>query len=315
MRTEAKLCAVVKANAYGHGLPAVRALLRADEFAVATVTEAWALARFTDKPINVLSPPDLAEGGAYMPQIVPCIDNVECATFVKKKGATRVNIKVDTGMSRYGTEPKALQALLHAADEQHLRVKSVYSHLYSTASASTQFYRFREAVRPFEAYIPQKHILSGNFLRLPPYMHLDMVRAGYVLYGYGHPCVQPALRAETTVTAVKAVKKGTHIGYGEYTAEKDCVVAVLGAGYADGIRRMSDAPRYVEINGVLCKILGQVCMDATMVDVSGLDVHVGDKVAVIGDAYGIEAAAASCGTIGYEILTGFSGRAVREYVD
>ncbi len=315
MCTPAKLCAVVKADAYGHGFPVMRALSQADEFAVATLSEAHALSRFTDKPINILSAPDFHAVGLYTPQIVPCIDSEVGAAFVKRQGATRVNVKVDTGMSRYGADPKALEPLLRAADSYRLTVKSAFSHLYSLSSASAQFLHFCEAVRPFERYIPQKHILSSNFVRLPTYMHMDMVRAGYALYGYGQTCVQPALRAETTVTAVKAVRKGTHIGYGEYTAEKDSIVAVLGAGYADGIRRITDKPRYVEINGVLCPILGQVCMDATMVDVTGLNVQVGDSVTVIGDAYGIESVAASCGTIGYEILTGFTGRAVREYVD
>ena len=291
----------------------MRAMRQADEFAVATVAEAWALARFTDKPINILSAPDTQASGAYTPQLIPCIDSAEGAAFVKGRGATRVNIKVDTGMSRYGTNPKALSEVLRAADSHRLGVKSVFSHLYSLSSASTQFYRFCEAVKPFAAFIPQKHILNSHFVRLPAYMHLDMVRAGYLLYGYGHPCVQPALRAETTVTAIKAVKKGTHIGYGDFTAEKDCVIAVLGAGYADGIRRITDAPRYIEIGGVLCPILGQVCMDATMVDISGLSVRVGDTATVIGGPYGIEAAAASCDTIGYEILTGFGERAVRVY--
>ncbi|MDE6398114.1 MAG: alanine racemase, partial [Clostridiales bacterium] len=304
------------ANAYGHGLNAIEAFSAADEFAVSSIREALDICERTDKPVNILSLPDKTVECRYDAGIYPSVATREDIEFAAARGARSVNIKLNSGMNRYGAEPTRLGELLRATERARLSVKSVFSHIYDTAEAVRQFSVFMESVHPYRDSIPQKHILSGNFVRLPSYMHLDMVRPGLVLYGYGHECVQPAIRAVCGITQVRRVCKGENIGYGQWKSEIDRTVAVLGAGYGDGVRRIAgNTPRYVEIGGRLCPIVGQICMDAMMADVSGLAVKAGDAAIVLGRLYGCEAVAVACDTIPYEICTAVSARVQRFYSD
>ncbi len=313
--TTAKVCAVVKADAYGHGLPAIQAFDDADEFAVSSIGEAYEMRDITDKPVNILSLPDKTVPCSYRSGIFPAVCSEDDIEFISSRGARAVNIKLNTGMNRYGAEPEELEALLFAAGKKRVAVKSVFSHIYSVSAAEEQFEKFMKCVSPFSDYIPQKHILASNFTILPQYMHLDMVRPGIVLYGYGHSCVTSAVTAVCGITQIREVRANENIGYGIWRSGKRRKVAVLGAGYADGLRRTVDnIPRYAEICGFLCPLVGQVCMDAAMADVSGLNAKVGDEARIIGSMYGCEALAASYGTICYEVITGFSKRVKREYI-
>lgn len=312
--TYAKICAVVKADVYGLGVESLSALSAADEFAVSSIGEAEEVIRRVNKPVNILSSPDKTLVCRYMPGIYPTVSTEDDIDYVSCRGAVAANIKVNTGMNRYGCSTENLEKLFKALQRARLGIKSVYSHIYDLSAAEIQFERFDKCTKTLKDYIPQRHILSGNFTVLPQYMHLDMVRPGLVLYGYGHETVKSVVSAKCGVTQVRKVYAGESIGYGHYTANKTCTVAVLGAGYADGVRRIVSSPRYVSISGNLCPVLGQVCMDAFMVDVSGLNVKVGDYAYIICDEYGIESVATSCGTIGYEILTGFGKRVRRDYI-
>ncbi len=313
--TSANICAVVKADAYGHGLEALNALGDADEFAVSCLREALQVSGSTEKTVNILSLPDKTLCDKYSDTAVPAVASEDDIEFVSRFGARMVNIKINTGMNRYGADPDELNKLLSIADKYRLKVKSVFSHIYDLGAAEKQFDKFIKCVEPVKKYIPQLHILSSNFSRLPSYMHLDMVRAGLVLYGYGHEAVRGAMTASSSITQLREVKADENIGYGNCLSGKRRVVAVLGAGYADGCRRTCDnMPRYVSMGNVLCPVVGQVCMDAMTVDVSGMDVKVGDEVYIMDKYYDAEAIAVSCGTISYEILTGFGKRAVREYI-
>lgn len=313
--TSAKICAVVKADAYGHGIKALDAFDAADEFAVSSIGEACEARELTDKPINILSLPDKTVSCSYSLGIYPSVSSADDMEFVAKRGATAVNIKVNTGMNRYGAPPASLDSMLMEAKKRRLKVKSVFSHVYTLCAAEEQFEKFMKCVDSLSDYIPQKHILSSNFAVLPQYMHLDMVRPGIVLYGYGNSHVKSAITASCGITQIRDVSASENIGYGKWLSGKCRRVAVLGVGYADGFRRTAcNIPRYVEIGGSLCPIAGQVCMDATMADVSGLNVSVGDEARIIGSLYGCEALATSYGTICYEVLTGFSRRVRREYI-
>lgn len=314
--TKAKICAVVKANVYGHGLKALAAFWEADEFAVSSAGEAAEVCRYTDKPVNILSSPDRTVACRYDANMFPAVSTPDDILFVTAHGGKAVNIKLNSGMNRYGADPAILEQMLRAADARHLQVKSVFSHIYDLSAACAQFEAFSQSVYPLRDYIPQKHILSGNFVRLPDYMHLDMVRPGLVLYGYGHESVRSAATATCGVTQVRQVPQGENIGYGHWPSEIARSVAVLGAGYADGVRRIAgNTPRYVIIGGHLCRVVGQICMDAMMADVRGLAVEAGDTATVLGDGYGFEAAAAACDTIAYEILTSLSARVERNYIE
>ncbi len=313
--TTAKICAVVKADAYGHGIEVLRALTAADEFAVASVGEACEIYEQTDKPVNVLSSPDKTVACGYRERIFPAVSTVDDLRFVSAAGgAVAVNIKVNSGMNRYGASPTDLETMLKEAERLHLRVKSVFSHVYDLSAAERQFAIFDACTKPFSDYIPQRHILSSHFVRLPSYMHLDMVRPGIVLYGYGHECVKSVVTAACGIVQIRETTATDNIGYGHCRSGRRRTVAVLGVGYADGYRRRRDnEPRYVVINHRLCPVVGQVCMDATMVDVSGLDVAVGDQAQILGPLYGPDALAASYGSINYEVLTGLGKRVKRIY--
>lgn len=312
--TNAKICAVVKANVYGHGLDSLDAFSEADEFAVSCISEAEAVCERTDKPVNILSVPDKRGVCSYRAGMFPAVATAEDVAFAATHGCKAVNIKINSGMNRYGARPVDLESMLREADARHVAVKSVFSHIYDLSAAPRQFAAFMQCVYPLRDYIPQKHILSGNFVRLPAYMHLDMVRPGLVLYGYGHECVHPAARASCSVLQVHAVAAGENIGYGQCKSELARMVATLGAGYGDGVRRIvGNMPRYVQIGDALCPVVGQVCMDAMTVDVGGVSVRAGDEATILGDGYGCEAMATACDTVAYEILTGLSARVERRY--
>ena len=313
--TSAKLCAVVKADFYGHGIGAVKAFDNADEFAVSSIGEAIELCEVTDKPINILSSPDKTVKYEYRENIFPSVSATDDLDFVYAAGCRAVNVKVNSGMNRYGANAESLKDIFTVAEKLRVKIKSVFSHIYDISAAEEQFERYMDIIKDFMDYIPQKHILSSNFVSLPDYMQLDMVRPGIVLYGYGQNAVHSAVTAKCGVTQVREVKKGENIGYGNMKSGRARKIAVIGAGYADGVRRITDnMPRYVAIGGSMCPIVGQVCMDAALIDVSGLDVTAGDEVTLMGNSYGVDAIAASCGTINYEILTGFGKRVGREYV-
>lgn len=314
--TSAKICAVVKADAYGLGLGAIDAFSDADELAVSSIGEALAVRQYADKPINILSVPDKTVQCTYCAGVYPTVASTDDLQFVADcKGANAVNVKINSGMNRYGAAADELESILLTAERLHLKIKSVFSHIYDIGAAQAQFERFMQSIAPYADSIPQKHIAAGNFVHLPSYMHLDMVRPGIVLYGYGHEAVRPAITAKCGVTQVRQVVESENIGYGQWINDVPRKIAVLGAGYADGCRRIGDnMPRYVEINGSMCAVVGQVCMDAMMADVSGLDVAAGDEAIVLGTQYGAEAMAVSCNTISYEILTGWSKRVQRIYI-
>ncbi len=314
--TRASVCAVVKADAYGHGIKVVKSLSDADEFAVADISEAYELKELTDKPVNILSAPDKTAKRSYPAGVYPTVATAHDVDYVAGFGAKAVNVKVNSGMNRYGVNPSEFESLLFYLKRSELKIKSVFSHIYDLSAAQNQFDTFMICVKPFKDYIPQMHMLSSNFTVLPEYMSLDMVRAGIVLYGYGHECVHSAVTLTCGVTQVREVNEYDNIGYGISLSGKKRKIAVLGAGYADGIRRITNnSPRYVIIGENLCPVVGQICMDATMADISGLDVKAGDTAVLMGEGYGAESVAASYGTICYEVLTSVGKRVKREYVN
>ncbi len=305
---------MVKADAYGHGLRAIEAFSDADAFAVSSIGEALEVREYTDKPIDILSSPDRTAPHVYPEGVFPSVSSADDVAFVAAFGATQINVKVNSGMNRYGADKNDLPELFRSAERAGLKIRSAFSHIYDISAAEEQFARFMRDIAPYASVVPQKHILSSNFAVLPAYMHLDMVRPGIVLYGYGHGLTESAITATCGVTCVREVSANENIGYGIAPSGKARKIAVLGAGYADGCRRIQNgAPRYVEIGGMLCPVVGQICMDAMMTDVSGLDVRVGDTATVLGTNYGCESVAASADTICYEILTGIGKRVPRLY--
>lgn len=292
------VCAVVKANAYGHGLGIVPTLEPyVASYAVATADEAVALRPYTDKTVLVLS------GGAYaeVDNVAYCVGSVVDAYGVPS--GAQAAVKVNSGMNRLGCG-KDLYKILDILAARGIPVHSVYTHFFDPtdgAATAAQFERFDALTA--DLCLP-RHCCAGNALTLDRKYYLDGVRVGLPLYGYGRRDLLPAMTVSAPIVAIHKVKRGEHIGYGTYTAERDMTVATVRLGYADGYRRV-DRPVYVDFRGIRCAVVGQICMDAFMFDATRAPVRVGDSVLVLGGEATMESLCDAYQTIEYEVLTGF----------
>jgi alanine racemase len=343
----ARVMAVIKANAYGHGLiPVARHLTDcgADSLGVAFLEEGIALRQAG------ITLPILVFGGIGEKQVPLFIQNdltltapsIEKLRLIDEAAAAlgttaRVHLKVDTGMERIGMHWYSAEKLLEASLTcRHMTVEGIYSHFANAdaapddlAHARLQLERFLEVLSFYAKRSlpsPTRHIAnSGAILQLPE-SHLDLVRPGILLYGVypSAECAQtvpvtPALTLKSRVVFFKVVKAGHPISYGStWTPERDTRIVTVPVGYGDGYFRALSNQAHVLIRGRRCAIAGRVCMDQTMVNV-GPDgtAYNGDEVILLGtqDGETITAAelAAHARTIPYEILTNLNTRIPRVY--
>ncbi|MDR2201833.1 MAG: alanine racemase [Clostridiales bacterium] len=325
-RTNAKFCAVVKSDAYGHGLVRVARAAQeySDELAVAVFSEAAELADHgITIPINILGPTDFSgfESKTYtMSDIIPTICAVR-ALNEQAGGFKKVNIKLNTGMNRLGLTLDGLGAVIAELKRRGIKIGSVFTHLYNAANAvetNKQLAVFQKAEKYFGRDAETFHAWASAFADMPPAVHFGMVRPGIALYGY-RPYTKPVMSVRTSILQLTDVKAGEHIGYGDYTAPRDTRLAAVRLGYGDGYRRIrdgGDGGRAVAINGVLCPVAGQVCMDVTMVDVGGVRLTGGERVYILGGGVTGQMLAESYGTIIYEVLTSFNPKRIkRNYIE
>ena len=305
----AALCAVVKADAYGHGAVMVAHALRgiARSFAVALVEEGVALRQAgVSEDILVLVPPlckeEVLRGCAYglTFSLSDASDAALIGAVCERFGLTaRCHIKVNTGMNRFGFDGETLDAFLRRP-RARLRVEGIASHFYrpeDAATAEAQYRLFREyCARAEAAFGPlQKHIAATGGVLASSRYSADMVRVGIGLYGYvpngfASPRLRRAMRVYATVASVRRYAGGG-MGYGARRPNGENLF-VLRCGYADGLFRA-----------------GTLCMDACVAE--GRAEKYGE-VCILSDA---DAVAAANGTIAYEVLARIGGRAVRDYVD
>jgi alanine racemase len=262
----------------------------------------------------------------YSPEILDaCLSSLQ-ATQAK----LNIHLKLDTGMHRLGFTEKDLPGLIQKLkSSSNLQVVSAFSHLAGADEAlhndfsQLQIQRFRQMAGKLEENLGYgfiKHILnSAGIIRFPEY-HLDMVRLGIGLYGVEASgletdSVRSVGTLKTTVSQVKTVQPGDTVGYGRRgIAESSKQIATIAIGYADGYdRRFSNGKGQVVINGQKAPIIGNVCMDMCMVDVTGLDVKAGDAVEIFGAGQNITEMAQAIGTIPYELLTNVSTRVKRVF--
>lgn len=346
----AQLFMVVKANAYGHGdIEIAKAFEKfgAKLFAVSCLEEALSLRRGGIlEPILVLgyTPPEAATALAVN-NITVAVHNLQTAKELAEQAAhnkvtVHVHLKVDTGMGRIGFE--ASRNMQQAADEMveitqlaGLKAVGMFTH-FSVADSATeediaytqaQFDVFQKVIALFEekaSPLPMYHCANSGATVQYPAMHLNAVRPGIILYGYAPdktvPCagLQPVLTLKATVAQVKEVNKGNYISYGRtYQTEKPMKLATVTVGYADGYPRALSGRGVFTVNGKPAPIVGRVCMDQTIVDVTDCgEVHSGDEVIVLG-ANGIdtvEQVAEKVGTIPHEITCGLTSRVGRVYI-
>lgn len=290
-----------------------------DELAVATIDEAIALTSTKiSKPINILGNIDKSHEAYYHTNIYPtiaCIDDIKYLLAQNFSG--KVNVKVNTGMNRIGVKITELKSIICFLLENNLQMKSIFTHFYNSSdieSVKKQFKVFKCIQKDYSATVDQFHACASNCLDLPSEYHLNMVRVGLAMYGYGNSNLLPAMTVKTNILQIINVKQGENIGYGDIKALKNCTIAAIRAGYGDGFRRKLNNSRFVCVCGKLCQILGQICMDICMVDVSAVQVDLGTPIYLVNNIATVGSLAEAYETIDYEVLTSFGERAKRIYV-
>lgn len=343
-RAGVPVMAIVKANAYGHGLVPVARHLQAqgaERFGVAFVEEGIALRQAG------ITLPILVLGGIFGHQVaqflahdleitVSSLDKlrqVETAAEAAGKRA-QVHLKIDTGMERIGVHSYSCGPFIEAAvASRWCDLAGVYSHLAcaddpASPMTALQLERFLEACAHFErigAPVPVRHLAnSGGVLHFPQ-THLDMVRPGIALYGVlpdpmSRPTIplQPALSLVSHAVYFKVVKAGNPVSYGAtWAPPQDTRVVTVPVGYGDGYPRALSSRGQVLIRGKAHPIVGRICMDQFMVDIGQDSAWNEDEVVLAGRqgdaAITIEALAEAAGTIPYEILVGLNERIPRDY--
>ena len=340
---------VVKADAYGHGaIPVAKKLmdLGAEYLAVACLDEAVELRQAgISAPILILGPtlPDFIDE-VLQYDLTQAVQDVDLAQALSnaavKAGKTiKIHIKVDTGMSRLGflcnenAMDDSVEKIVNVCSLPGLKYEGVFTHFAHADGGEEytmrQFTRFMDALDKLSergVRFEIRHCAASAAVLNYPCTHLDMVRAGIAQYGHypdpsceglDGPGLIPLMTLKTRVVALRELEKGTSISYGcTHVLARDSRVAVLPIGYADGLERLLSDRSEVLIHGVRAPILGRVCMDLCMVDVTDVaDVRVGDEVIVFGPDLPLEDKADTVGTIQYEMLCGISRRVPRVYID
>jgi len=348
LRPQTGLMAVVKANAYGHGMLEVSKLCieaGAAYLAVANPEEALTLREGgIGAPILVLGwmPPEYA---AAMVE-----NNVDVTVFEPGAAAglsqaavaagkpARIHLKVDTGMGRLGFDPKpqSLEAIRGLASLPGIEIRGIFSHLATSDETDKTFaYQQLGVFRQFTAdleemgvSIPIHHLANSGAIMEIPEAQLDMVRAGIIIYGLypsdevDHSIVKliPAMTLKSRVSFVKTLPAEHSVSYGRtYISKEEIKVATVPIGYADGYNRLLSNRGWAVIRGQRVPLIGRVCMDQVMFDVTALsEVKTGDEVILFGkpeDGVTADDLAAVIGTINYEIVCSPHSRVVRIFHD
>ena len=302
-------CAVVKADAYGHGLvcaPGIEPVV--DCFMVATASEAYALSAICRKPILTLGGDIYPYVTRFDSKIIPTVCNTAQLGDVVRAGYKRFSIAVNTGMNRLGADENELNRMVAMCKELDLPPWSVFSHVYNGMySAGEQALEFDRLTS--DKIFKNKHLYCSCALDLNGFNLYDMIRCGIAMYGYGKD-LDVCMRVRAKIVELRRVARGQYIGYGEHALDHDAVIATVSMGYADGLRRC-DKQLYLRVRDVKCPIVGVPCMDMCMIDVTKAPCRVGEFAYLIKEKSDAEFLAKCYNTIVYEVLTGFNGRAER----
>jgi Alr-MurF fusion protein len=340
LRPKVKTLVMVKASAYGSGSAEVAKLLeyqQVDYLGVAYSDEGVTLRKEGIKlPILVLNPEEASFAALLRYDLEPeiyCISQLKSLLpFIKNESKTlRIHLKLDTGMHRLGFEKEDITALTTILKAHKiLLVQSIFSHLAGSEAAEHDDFTHQQAtlfmvmyaqITEVIGYKPMRHLCNtGAIVRFPQY-HFEMVRLGIGIYGMdSSAALQKDLQVVSTLKArisqIKFIPQGESVGYSRKgLAYKDLRIATIGIGYADGLLRAAGNGRFsVAIHGQLAPIIGNVCMDMTMIDITDLQgVQEGDEVIVFGDFPKVESLATATQTIAYEVFTNISERVKRIY--
>jgi alanine racemase len=332
-----KLLCMVKASSYGSDAKTMGKFLEGmgvDYFGVAYADEGVELReKGIRTPILVMNCEEQSFSQCIDFDLEPAIYSLrQLDSFVKElinrsKVNYPIHVKLETGMNRLGFNENAIPGLVDLIKGQpEIIVKSVYSHLaqadiqesdFTTLQVS-EFDRLSNLIEDKLSYSFSRHLLNSEGIQNYPKAQYDMVRLGIGMYGVSdNKNLRHAISWISSVSQIKKVRKNSSVGYGRsFIAPKDITVAIIPVGYADGLRRsLGNGKGGVYIGGSYCKIIGNVCMDMIMVDVSEASAKEGDLVEIIGKQQSMQDFAQNSSTIQYEIMTGFSKRVHRVYTD
>lgn len=337
-----RLMAMVKAFSYGSGSFEIAARLQrdgVDYLGVAYADEGVVLRKAgIHMPIMVMNTENSSFDLLVAYNLEPVVYSFGLLEsfdrWLKKEGVLNfpVHIELETGMNRLGFSTDGMDALIRALKHTHFKIQSVFSHLAASEEAQQDDYThlqagiYRAAVARLQEALPYsflRHIANTAAIIRHPDLQLDMVRLGIGLYGVdsaeSHQLeLQDVSTLKSTIAQIKRLKEGETVGYNRRgIAGKDTVIATVRIGYADGYpRSLGNGVGKMWINGRLAPVIGSVCMDMTMIDISGIpDVREGDEVVIFGKELSVNQLSHWAQTIPYEMLTGISGRVKRVYFE
>jgi alanine racemase len=342
----AGLMAVVKADGYGHGMVAAARAAReagSEWIGVATITEALALRAHGDEGrlLCWLTTPGADYAAAILADVdVTIYSEAELAEVLAATAdrTARVQIKVDTGLSRGGAPREAWQDVFAAAADAErtgrIVVTGIWSHFacsdepeHPANDAQEAAYRDALDLAASAGLEPEvRHLANSAAAILRPSARFDLVRCGIAVYGCDPAPgrtdlpLRPAMTARARLAMVKEVAAGASVSYGHtWTADRPTRLGLVPVGYGDGVPRHASNAAEVSIGGVRCPIRGRICMDQFVVDLGEVEAQAGDEVVLFGPGdHGEPTAqdwAEACGTISYEIVTRIGGRFERVHVD
>ena len=336
-----KLLAVVKAFGYGSDVEAVAKCLEScgvDYLGVAYVHEGVSLRNAgITTPILVLHPQPSTINALIENNLEPAIYSQRIfetvLTTLKKTGQSSypIHIKFNTGLNRLGFKPEQVSSLLELLhkNKTFVNLQGVYSHLAASDDleeddfTKSQLKAFKSVIDAFLPLYPETifHVLNTSGVMQYPKAQYNMVRTGISLYGYGNdPSVdvqlKPVLTLKTAISQIHTLEIGASLGYNRaFIAKETTKTATLPIGHADGIGRIyGNGKGYVWIHDQKAPIIGNVCMDMIMVDVTKIDCNEGDEVIILGQNASAEELANHAGTISYELITGLSQRIQRKII-
>ena len=337
-----KILAVVKAYAYGsepYKIASYLQKLKVDYFAVAYTSEAVKLRESGIKnPILVFHPQPESLYAIIKHKLIPTLYSFKILQSFKEIVSTEklenypVHLKINTGLNRIGFGSQDISQLItYINSDNFIKIDGIYSHLSSSEDklefdfSQKQITLFKESFTKIINSISNKplvHLCNTSGVFNFPNAHFDMVRCGIGLYGFSNKLTKnksliPVVSLKSSISQIHLINKGDSVGYNRgYIAETNKKIGTIPLGHADGISRLyGNNNGFVYIKNKKAPIIGNVCMDMLMVDISGIDCDEGDEVIVFNEEHTAEELAESINTISYELLTGLSERIVRKFID
>ena len=343
LNTGTKIMAMVKAFSYGSGSFEIANMLQyhqIDYLAVAYADEGVELRKAgISAPIMIMNPDEQSYDAILKHSLEPEIYNFRSLRMLEEtiksnilpdNKPVKVHIKLDTGMHRLGFLPEEIDSLINRlSGNRAIYVQSVFSHLAASEDPQEddftryQISQFENMAEKFKKHLRhniQMHILNSAGISRFPEAQFDMVRLGISLYGV--PTVENEKEKlenvstlKSTISQIKTIRQGETIGYNRTAkADKEMTIAIIPIGYADGLnRKLSNGNGRVYINGIAAPVVGNVCMDMCMIDITGIEAQEGTDVIIFGTEHPISEMASAIGTIPYEVLTSISRRVKRVY--